>query len=158
VVACPSKAPYSTPLIALIQRVSHARVSVEGQIVGAIGPGALVFLGVAKSDSPPDVQNLVNKILKLRMFTDDLGKMNYNLLQISGEILIVSQFTLCADTSKGSRPSFSGAAPPPMAKELYNQFIEGIRASGLKVATGEFQAHMKVELENDGPVTFLCQS
>lgn len=145
-------------MIALLQRVSEARVLVDDQVVGSIGRGLLVLLGIRATDSPREVDALVQKTLKIRLFPDDSGKMNRNVQEVQGGVLIVSQFTLYADTSKGNRPSFSAAAPADHAEPLYERFVAGVSASGLHVETGVFQAHMRVQLENDGPVTFICQS
>jgi D-tyrosyl-tRNA(Tyr) deacylase len=142
---------------AIVQRVSEARVSVEGAVIGQIGSGLLIFLAIHRDDSEREAQKLCDKILRLRIFADQAGKMNLNVLQTYGSILIVSQFTLYGDTSKGNRPSYSEAAPPEKARHLYNLFIQSCRSQCGKVATGEFQSHMEVQLVNDGPVTLLCQ-
>lgn len=138
---------------ALIQRVSHASVRVNGQLTGAIDRGLLIFLGVGQSDSEVQVKTLAEKIVQLRIFEDEAGKMNRSLLDICGAILVVSQFTLYADTRKGRRPSFINAAPPALAIPLYEQFKETIAAFNVRVASGVFGADMQVELLNDGPVT-----
>src|SRR5579884_1290609 len=143
---------------ALLQRVSRASVTVDKQIVGQIGQGLLVFLGVGQDDSEVQVKTLANKIVHLRIFGDDEGKMNRSLLDIGGEALVVSQFTLYADIRKGRRPSFTQAAPPALAAPLVEQFQATIAAYGLKVAGGIFGAHMDVELVNDGPVTIWLDS
>ncbi len=143
---------------ALLQRVSSACVSVEGDEIGRIGPGLVVFVGVACGDSESDASFLVEKIANLRIFADAAGKFNLSALDIRGELLVVSQFTLLADARKGRRPSFTNAAPPEQAEMLINLFIEHARTTGLKVATGRFQAHMQVETSNDGPVTILLDS
>jgi D-tyrosyl-tRNA(Tyr) deacylase len=143
---------------ALLQRVSQASVSIAGEDVGRIGQGLVVFLGVANGDTEKDAQYLVSKIINLRIFADAEEKFNLSALDIKGELLLVSQFTLLADTRKGRRPSFIGAAPPPQAEELFDYFIEQARGSGLKVATGRFQQYMQVEIHNDGPVTVLLDS
>lgn len=143
---------------ALVQRVARASVSVNSRVVGKIERGLVVFLGVAQDDSEEDVRYLVDKVLNLRIFPDEAGKFALSVLQIKGEILIVSQFTLLADAQKGRRPSFSQAAPPDMARRLYELFISEARSSGLKVETGLFQEHMLVEIHNDGPVTVLLES
>jgi D-tyrosyl-tRNA(Tyr) deacylase len=143
---------------ALLQRVSEASVSVSGEEVGRIGLGLVVFLGVADGDTERDAQYLMQKIINLRIFTDADEKFNLSALDINGELLLVSQFTLLADTRKGRRPSFTEAAPPERAEELFDYFVEQARASGLKVATGLFQKHMQVEIHNDGPVTVMLDS
>jgi D-tyrosyl-tRNA(Tyr) deacylase len=143
---------------ALVQRVSRASVSVSDKIVGDIGSGLVVFLGVAQGDSKEDATYLANKLVNLRIFADESSKFSLSALDTNGEILIVSQFTLLADTRKGRRPDFTQAAPPDVAKELYEFFVEQVRTSGLKVETGVFQEHMLVEIHNDGPVTILLES
>jgi D-tyrosyl-tRNA(Tyr) deacylase len=143
---------------ALVQRVSKASVSVNDNIVGKIGPGLVVFLGVAQGDSKEDASYLANKVVNLRIFADEASKFALSALDTRGDILIVSQFTLLADTHKGRRPDFTEAAPPNLAKELYEFFVEQVRSTGLKVETGLFQEHMLVEIHNDGPVTILLES
>jgi len=143
---------------ALVQRVSRASVSVDGKIVGKIGPGLVVFLGVAQGDSKEDASYLANKVANLRIFADEASKFALSALETRGDILVVSQFTLLADSRKGRRPSFTEAAPPDLAEELYNFFVEQIRSTGLKVETGLFQEHMLVEIYNDGPVTISLES
>ena len=143
---------------ALLQRVSGASVSVANEEVGRIGQGLVVFLGVASGDTEEDAQYLAQKIANLRLFSDEGGKFNLSALEIGGELLLVSQFTLLADTRKGRRPSFIDAAPPAQAEELFNYFVEQVRDSGLKVETGRFQQYMQVEIHNDGPVTILVDS
>lgn len=143
---------------AILQRVSQASVTVDSRIVSAIERGWLVLLGVATDDQLDDVAYLAEKILHLRAFADADGKMNLSVLDITGSILVVSQFTLLGDCRKGRRPGFSLAAPPPKAAELYQNFVTSLAASKLKVATGTFQAHMDVQLTNDGPVTFILDS
>ena len=143
---------------ALIQRVNRASVSVEGKIVGKIGPGLVVFIGVANGDSTEDIQYLTRKIVELRIFDDADGKFNLSALDVKGELLLVSQFTLLATTRKGRRPGFTDAAAPEIAETLFNQFVEQVRARGLKVETGRFQTHMLVEINNDGPVTIFIDS
>src|SRR6266702_1812339 len=138
---------------ALLQRVSHASVTVDGKVVGQIGQGILVVLGVGQGDSQVQVKTLTDKIVHLRIFGDDEGKMNRSLLDVGGEVLVVSQFTLYADIRKGRRPSFVEAAPPTLAEPLVERFRDAIAAYGLRVETGVFGAHMDVELVNDGPVT-----
>ena len=143
---------------ALLQRVSGATVSVAGEVVGSIGQGLVVFVGVANGDTEKDVEYLAEKTTGLRIFGDEEGKLNLSVLDINGELLLVSQFTLLADTRKGRRPSFIEAAPPAQAEELFGQFVEQVRATGLKVETGRFQQYMQVEIHNDGPVTILLDS
>ena len=143
---------------ALLQRVTDARVSVDGEVVGSIGHGLVVFVGVAAGDTEADVQYLAHKTVELRIFTDESGKFNLSVLDIHGELLLVSQFTLLASTRKGRRPSFTEAAPPAEAEELFRKFIDTTKSTGLKVATGRFQQHMQVEIHNDGPVTVLLDS
>ena len=143
---------------ALLQRVSEASVSVSGEEVGRIGPGLVVFLGVADGDTERDAQYLMQKIINLRIFADADEKFNLSALDINGELLLISQFTLLADTRKGRRPSFTEAAPPDQAEELFEYFVEQASASGLKVATGRFQQYMQVEIHNDGPVTVILDS
>ena len=143
---------------ALLQRVSHASVTVNEQVVGKIGQGLLVLLGVGQNDSEVQVKTLVDKIVYLRIFGDDEGKMNRSLLDIGGQVLVVSQFTLYADVRRGRRPSFTDAAPPSIAEPLVELFKAAIAAYGLKVADGIFGAYMEVELLNDGPVTIWMDS
>ena len=144
-------------MIGLIQRVSSADVVADGEPSGSIGHGLLLLLGVQKGDTSADAEKLLNKTLNYRVFGDQKGHMNLSLLDVGGELMIVSQFTLAADTRKGLRPSFSSAAPPEDAKALYDEFVEAARER-VTVATGRFGADMKVLLTNDGPVTFLLQS
>ncbi len=141
----------------LIQRVSKASVTVEGEITGAIDQGILLLLGVEKDDDQQTAQKLLNKVLSYRIFSDDEGKMNLNLSQVNGGLLVVSQFTLVADTKKGTRPGFSKGASPEQGEALYDYFVEQARAIHPTVETGRFGADMKVELLNDGPVTFLLE-
>ena len=143
---------------AVLQVVTHATVRVDGGITGQIGPGLLVFLGVAEEDEQADLDKIVKKVTELRIFKDDAGKTNLSLQDVNGELLIVSQFTLLADCKKGRRPSFSDAARPDVANPLYEEFVEKLRAQGITVGTGEFGAHMMVDLTNDGPVTILLES
>lgn len=143
---------------ALIQRVKHASVDVEGTCIGSINAGILLLLGVEKNDTPEQADKLLKKVLGYRIFADTEGKMNLNLQQHTGGLLIVSQFTLVADTQKGLRPSFSSGAPPQLGEELYDYFVGQAKAQHEDVATGSFGADMQVSLLNDGPVTFLLES
>lgn len=143
---------------AVVQRVRSASVRVEGQLVGQIGPGLLAFVGVANDDGPADVQYIAAKIRDLRIFPDEDGKMNRSVGESGGSVLVVSQFTLQADCRKGRRPSFDAAAGPALAQPLYEDVVRQLKEAGLTVATGTFQAHMDVELVNDGPVTMLLDS
>lgn len=143
---------------AVLQRVTSASVEVDGTIVGKIGTGLLVLLGVAKGDGEVDCRYLVEKLRTFRIFADEQGKMNRSLVDVGGAVLLVSQFTLLGNTANGRRPSFEGAAPPDEAKRLYEQVAADLRASGTLVETGIFAAHMRVELLNDGPVTFVLDS
>jgi D-tyrosyl-tRNA(Tyr) deacylase len=143
---------------ACIQRVRWARVRVNGETVGEIGAGLLVLLGVASGDTEKEAQTLVNKVVGLRIFEDQEGKMNLSVNEAGGAILVVSQFTLLADCRRGRRPSFTEAAPPDLANRLCEYFLDLVRKSGLPVATGRFREHMEVELLNDGPVTILLDT
>ena len=143
---------------AVVQRVKRAAVRVNGGVVGSIGPGLLVLVGIGKTDSDTDVQNLAEKIVNLRVFEDEHGKMNRSLLEMGGQVLCVSQFTLYGDCRKGRRPSYDQAAGPDTAQRLYDDFVKALRSFGIVVATGQFQAMMEVELVNDGPVTLLLDS
>ena len=143
---------------AVVQRVSRAQVAVDGEIVGQIGRGLLVLLGVTHADNKADADYLVDKIAGLRIFEDGNGKMNLDIAAVSGGILVVSQFTLYGDVRRGKRPSFDAAAAPQRARQLYEYFVERIRAAGLPCQTGRFQEMMQVELVNDGPVTILLDS
>jgi D-tyrosyl-tRNA(Tyr) deacylase len=143
---------------AVIQRVTRASVEVEGRLVGAIDAGLLVLLGVAKGDGDADCRFMIEKLRGLRIFPDDAGKMNRSLTDVGGAILLVSQFTLLGNTKNGRRPGFEEAAPPDDAKRWYEAVVSGLKAQGTAVETGVFAAHMKVELVNDGPVTFLVDS
>ena len=142
---------------ALIQRVDRASVTINGKLFSQIGQGLLVLLGVEKGDEKLNADKLAEKLVKLRIFEDENEKMNKSLLDVSGEMLIVSQFTLCGDCKKGTRPSFDKSAPPEIANELYEHFISKIKEYEVPVQTGKFGAMMKVELVNDGPVTFLIE-
>mgnify|MGYP004451653881 FL=1 len=142
---------------ALIQRVKRASVTIGGELYSKIGKGLLVFLGVEKEDTVENCEKLSQKVLNLRIFEDENDKMNLSVNDVKGEILVVSQFTLCGDCKKGTRPSFDKAAHPDIAVKLYEDFVEKIRSSGLKTETGKFRAMMDVELINDGPVTFMVE-
>ena len=141
-------------MIGLIQRVSEANVTVAGEVIGEIGKGMLVLLGVEKEDGDAEIEKLANKLCRYRMFSDEDGKMNLNIEQVGGEILVVSQFTLVADTQKGNRPGFSRGATPEHGEAIYKKFVHPLKAKGMAVSTGEFGADMQVGLVNDGPVTF----
>lgn len=143
---------------AVIQRVKSAEVYVDGSIKGRIGNGLLVFLGVGKGDGEEDLNYLASKIPDLRIFEDESGKFNLSLIEVKGEILVVSQFTLYGDCRKGRRPSFTDAEEPEIARNLYEKFIEKLKERGLSVEEGEFQAKMEVHLINDGPVTILLDT
>ena len=143
---------------AVIQRVTSASVAVENQTIGAIGPGLLILLGIHEEDTEAEVDYLVRKITKLRIFEDEQGKMNLDLAAIAGEVLSVSQFTLYADTKKGNRPSYAKAARPEVATDLYALFDQKLREANITVATGEFGAHMQIALVNDGPVTIVIDT
>jgi D-tyrosyl-tRNA(Tyr) deacylase len=145
-------------LRAVVQRVSRASVTVDGRTVGEIGTGLLVLLGVARGDGAEDARYLARKVAELRVFPDEEGRFNRGPREAGGAVLAVSQFTLLGDGRKGNRPSFTEAAPPEEARALYECFVAAVQAEGLPVATGEFQAHMMVELVNDGPVTLLFDS
>jgi D-tyrosyl-tRNA(Tyr) deacylase len=149
---------WSNQMRAVIQRVSRAQVTVNEEIAGEIGLGLLVLLGVGRDDTEADATYLAGKIAGLRVFEDDQGKMNRSVLDVGGSVLAVSQFTLYGDARKGKRPSFDAAAPPEKARQLYEFFVEQIRAAGLRCQTGRFQETMKVELANEGPVTILLDS
>ena len=143
---------------AVIQRVSQAEVRVNAKRIGAIGKGILIFIGISKEDTSEDADYLIQKIVQLRMFEDDEGKMNLSAIDVGGELLAISQFTLYGDCRKGRRPSFDKAADPQKGEELYDYFVSELRKQNLKVETGQFQAMMDVDLVNDGPVTFILQS
>ena len=143
---------------AVVQRVLSAGVSVEQQSIARIGAGLLVFVGVARNDGPDDVQYLAGKVRELRIFPDADGRMNRSVVDTGGEVLVVSQFTLVGDCRKGRRPAFDDAAPPALAEALYKDVVRVLCESGLTVGTGQFQAHMTVDLVNDGPVTMLLDS
>jgi D-tyrosyl-tRNA(Tyr) deacylase len=141
-------------MIALLQRVSSASVTVDNQVIGEIEQGLLVFLAIQPEDTEAKAKRLAERVAGYRMFNDDNDKMNLNVKQVNGDILVVSQFTLAANTNSGLRPSFTSAAKPDFSKKLYEYFCQQLRAQGFKVPTGEFAADMKVQLLNDGPVTF----
>ncbi|MFC1873511.1 D-aminoacyl-tRNA deacylase [Chloroflexota bacterium] len=143
---------------ALLQRVTAASVSVAGEVVGRIGKGLVILVGVADGDIEKEAQSLAQKAASLRIFSDEDGKFNLSALDIKGDLLIVSQFTLLADTRKGSRPSFTEAALPARAEALFQEFVDQSRATGLRVETGRFQQYMQLEISNDGPVTILLDS
>ena len=143
---------------ALLQRVDRAGVSVDGKITGEIGKGLCVFLGVVHEDTDKDVKWLADKIVNLRIFEDVSGKMNRSVIDENGEILVVSQFTLCGDCKKGRRPSWTNAAEPTFANSMYEKFVNEIETKGVRTETGVFQSYMKVEICNDGPVTLMIDS
>ena len=143
---------------AVVQRASEASVTIDGKVVGRIGPGLVVLLGVAWGDTDDDADLLAGKILNLRIFSDDAGQMNRSVLEVGGGLLVISQFTLMGDARKGRRPSYGAAASPEDAERLYSSFVERLRPSGLEVATGVFRAMMDVALVNQGPVTLLLDS
>ena len=143
---------------AVLQRVRSATVTVEGDTIASIAQGLVVLLGVAKGDSEADVSYMADKILQLRVFSDEAGKMNRSIVDVQGALLLVSQFTLLGDTHRGRRPGFDAAAPPDVAQRLYESVAHAIRERGVHVQTGKFGANMVVTLENDGPVTFVLDS
>lgn len=143
---------------AVLQRVTRAQVSVDGEVIGKIGTGLVVLLGVAHEDTKLDADQLAEKIINLRLFEDAAGKTNLSTSDMQGGLLVISQFTLLADCRSGRRPSFTAAAPPEVANELYEAFVAACRRSGMPVETGRFRANMQVELVNDGPVTVLLDS
>ncbi|UTJ06324.1 D-aminoacyl-tRNA deacylase [Arcobacter roscoffensis] len=145
-------------MIAVIQRVSSSSVTVEGKVVGEIGQGLNILLGVKKGDRKEDINKLVTKIANLRIFADGDGKMNLSLLDIKGEALIISQFTLAGNVKKGRRPSFDSSEKPDIAKAMYEQFVKEFESLGVHTQTGKFGAHMDVAIHNDGPVTFILDS
>jgi D-tyrosyl-tRNA(Tyr) deacylase len=153
------KIPRSGEIVrAVIQRVTRASVTVDGRVAGEIAAGLLILLGVSRTDTPESAAYLADKITNLRIFSDEAGKMNLSMLDAGGAALVVSQFTLYGDTRGGRRPSFIQAAPPEEANLLYQEFVRSMRSLGVKVETGVFQAHMQVEMVNDGPVTILLDS
>ncbi len=143
---------------AVVQRVARASVSIDGKIVGQINRGLVILVGVRNGDDDSDARFLADKCVNLRIFADEEGKFNLSALEVGGELLVISQFTLYGDTRKGRRPSFVDAAPPALSEPLYQRFVDYLRQSGLKVATGEFGAMMLVEIHNDGPVTIILES
>jgi D-aminoacyl-tRNA deacylase len=145
-------------MIALLQRVSHAKVEVDGKLVGSIGPGLLVLLGVKPVDDEEAALRLLSRLLQYRVFMDAAGKMNLSLTQVNGELLLVPQFTLAAETARGLRPGFSTAAPPQHGRRLFDRFVQAARAQHGRVETGVFGAHMQVSLTNDGPVTIWLEN
>jgi D-tyrosyl-tRNA(Tyr) deacylase len=145
-------------MIALLQRVTHASVTIEGKVNGKIGKGLVILLGIKNGDTPADVQYLAEKCINLRIFEDDAGKMNRSVIEVNGELLVISQFTLYGDTRKGRRPSFIDAAPPEISEPLYEAFVAELRKQGISVATGIFGAMMQVGIYNDGPVTVIVKS
>lgn len=142
---------------ALIQRVKQASVTINSDLYSQIGTGMLVLLGVEKGDEKENAELLAKKLVNLRIFEDENGKMNKSVLDVKGEMLVVSQFTLCGDCRKGTRPSFDKSAPPEIAEKLYEQFVEVVKECGIPVQTGKFRAMMDVSLVNDGPVTFMVE-
>jgi D-tyrosyl-tRNA(Tyr) deacylase len=142
----------------VLQRVARARVDVAGETVGSIGAGLLILLGVTHPDTPEDADYLASKVIQLRIFPDDAGRMNRSLLDVGGALLVVSQFTLYGDCRKGRRPGFDQAAPPEQARSLYEYFVQRVKSSNVTVQTGVFQAEMQIHLVNDGPVTFILDS
>lgn len=142
----------------LIQRVEKAGVNIEGKDISTIKKGILAFVGIEKGDTKEQVEKLAGKVVKLRIFPDENDKMNLSLLDIQGEMLIVSQFTFCGDCKKGTRPSFDKSAAPDIANELYEYFVSQVQLYGIKIGTGKFGAMMKVSLINDGPVTFMLEA
>ena len=147
-----------TKMRAVVQRVKRAEVRVGGNVIGSIGPGLLVLVGIGKSDAGADLRHFAEKIVNLRVFGDEHGKMNRSLLEMGGQVLCVSQFTLYGDCRKGRRPSYDQAAGPDVAQRLYDGFVMALRSFDIVVATGQFQAMMGIELVNDGPVTLLLDS
>jgi D-tyrosyl-tRNA(Tyr) deacylase len=143
---------------AIVQRVSSARVEVAGQTIGAIGPGLCCFVGAGASDTDADMQYMVRKVVSLRVFRDDTGKMSKSVKEIDGEVLLISQFTVYGDVRRGRRPSFTRAMAPEQARETFARFVERVRAAGVRVATGQFAADMRVVVDNDGPVSVLIDS
>ncbi len=147
-----------SPVRLLVQRVSRASITVEGKVEADIGPGLLVLVGIAATDTQTQPDYLAEKLVNLRIFSDDEGRMNRSALEVNASLLLVSQFTLYGDCRKGRRPSFDAAAPPVQARSLYEYFVSKVREKGLPTQTGVFQAHMQVELVNDGPVTLILEN
>jgi D-aminoacyl-tRNA deacylase len=145
-------------LRAIVQRVTSSKVTVDGQVTGEIGNGLNVLLGVGQEDTDKDIQYLAEKIVNLRIFEDENGKMNHSLVDTGGALLVVSQFTLYGDCRKGKRPSYDKAARPELAEDIYNRFVDYCRNLNIRVETGKFQAMMQVDIQNDGPVTLLLDS
>ena len=143
---------------ALVQRVTEASVSVDGEVLGQIGPGLVVLVGIARSDGDAHIEYIVSKTVNLRIFEDDEGRFNLSALDTGADLLVISQFTLYADTRRGRRPGFTEAAPPDAASALFEKTLARFRESGLRVETGRFQTHMHVEIHNDGPVTIMLDS
>lgn len=145
-------------MIALLQRVTSGKVTINQETVGEISAGLVIFAGIASDDTPADIARLCDKIVNLRIFSDENGKLNLSALDVGAEILVVSQFTLLADMRKGRRPSFERAAPPQQAESLFEEFVNMLQKTNLKVETGRFRQHMLVQIENDGPVTIYLNS
>jgi len=145
-------------MLAVVQRVSQAQVSIDNQVIAKIGPGFAILLGVVKTDTSQDIDYLVKKISQLRILADKHNKMNLSLKDINGQVLIIPQFTLAANTKKGNRPSFTKAADPQTGKKYFKRFVNQLQATGLKVSTGKFASYMQVNLTNDGPVTIIIDS
>ena len=145
-------------MVCIIQRVSHSKVTVDGAVIGEIAQGLNILLGVKKGDTHDDIHKLINKIINLRIFRDEQDKMNHSLLDVQGEALVISQFTLAGNLKKGRRPSFEASEKPEIAKAMYEEFIHQMRANGIQTESGEFGAMMDVEIHNDGPVTFILDS
>ena len=143
---------------ALVQRVTEASVSVDGEVLGQIGPGLVVLVGIARSDGDRHIEYIVSKTVNLRIFEDDEGRFNLSALDVGADLLVISQFTLYADTRRGRRPGFTEAAPPDTASDVFETTLSRFKESGLRVETGRFQAHMHVEIHNDGPVTIMLDS
>ena len=143
---------------ALVQRVTEASVSVDGEVLGQIGPGLVVLVGIARSDGDRHIEYIVSKTVNLRIFEDDEGRFNLSALDVGADLLVISQFTLYADTRRGRRPGFTEAAPPNTASDMFQTALGRFKESGLRVETGRFQAHMHVEIHNDGPVTIMLDS
>ncbi len=149
--------PGSEPLKAVVQRVTQAKVSVDGQVVGAIEAGLVILLAVGREDGEEEAQWMANKVAHLRIFEDEAGKFNRSIVDVGGQVLLVSQFTLYGDARKGRRPSFTQAAPPEQAEALIDHVAELLVSNGVPVASGQFQAYMLVEIHNDGPVTIILE-